>query len=53
LGTFGAELFLSRVSFVLLLAGLIIFFHGWPLFSSAAFPVGVPVSDDSHSCHRL
>jgi len=38
LGTFGAELFLSRVSFVLLLAGLIIFFHGWPLFRVLLFP---------------
>lgn len=38
LGTFGAELFLSRVSFVLLLAGMVIFFHGWPLFRVLLFP---------------
>src|SRR5260370_25790492 len=38
LGTFGAELFLSRVSFVLLLAGMIILFYGWPLFRALLFP---------------
>ena len=38
LGTFGAELFLTRVSFVLLLAGLLILFHGWPLFRVLLFP---------------
>ena len=38
LGTFGAELFLARVSLLLLLAGLIILFHGWPLFRAVLFP---------------
>ena len=38
LGTFGAELFLSRVSFVLLLAGMIIWLYGWPLFRALLFP---------------
>jgi exosortase len=30
-GTLGAELFLSRVSFVLLLGGLTLYFAGWPI----------------------
>ncbi len=38
LGDFGAELFLSRVSLLMVLAGLIILFHGWPLFRAVLFP---------------
>jgi len=38
LGIFGAELFLARVSLLFLLAGLIILFHGWPLFRAVLFP---------------
>lgn len=38
LGEFGAELFLSRVSLLFLLAGLIVLFHGWPLFRAVFFP---------------
>jgi exosortase len=38
LGEFGAELFLSRVSLLFLLAGLVILFHGWPLFRAVLFP---------------
>lgn len=38
LGEFGAELFLSRVSLLFLLAGLIVLFHGWPLFCAVFFP---------------
>ena len=38
LGTFGAELFLSRSSFIFLLAGLIIFFLGWSHFRALIFP---------------
>ncbi len=38
LGVFGAELFLSRVSLLLILAGLIVLFHGWPLFRAVFFP---------------
>jgi exosortase len=38
LGQFGAELFLARVSLLFLLAGLIILFHGWPLFRAVLFP---------------
>ena len=39
LGVFGAELFLSRVSLVLLLAGMIIFLMGWEMFRAVLFPV--------------
>jgi exosortase D (VPLPA-CTERM-specific) len=38
LGVLGAELFLSRLSLLLLLAGLIILFRGWPLFRAVLFP---------------
>jgi exosortase len=37
-GVLGAELFLSRSSFVLLTAGLIIYFSGWQLFRAVLFP---------------
>ena len=38
LGVLGAELFLSRVSLLLLLAGLIVLFQGWPVFRAVLFP---------------
>jgi exosortase len=38
LGVLGAELFLSRSSFILLLAGLIIYFLGYSYFKRVAFP---------------
>ncbi|MFY9561020.1 MAG: exosortase/archaeosortase family protein [Terriglobales bacterium] len=38
LGVMGAELFLSRVSLLLLLSGLIILFQGWPFFRAVLFP---------------
>lgn len=38
LGVFGAELFLSRVSLLILLAGLIILFQGWTFFRAVLFP---------------
>ena len=38
LGDLGAELFLSRVSLLVVLAGLIVLFHGWPLFRAVLFP---------------
>lgn len=38
LGVLGAELFLSRSSFVLLLAGLTIYFLGWEYFQAFLFP---------------
>ena len=38
LGVLGVELFTSRSSFIILLAGLIILFRGWPLFRAVLFP---------------
>jgi len=38
LGVLGAELFFSRVSLLILLAGLIILFQGWGLFRAVLFP---------------
>ncbi len=37
-GVLGSELFLSRVSFLLTLAGLIVFFRGWGYFRVGLFP---------------
>ena len=37
-GTLGVELFLSRTSLVLLLAGLVIYFLGWGFFRAVLFP---------------
>ena len=41
LGVFGAEEFLSRVSLLLLLAGVVIQFCGWHYFRTALFPWAV------------
>jgi exosortase len=38
-GTFGAELFLSRVSFILLIGGAVIFFVGWAMLRTVLFPL--------------
>lgn len=38
LGVLGAELFFSRISLLVLLAGLIILFQGWRLFRAVLFP---------------
>ena len=38
IGVLGAELFLSRVSLLLLIAGLVIFFQGWTFFRAVLFP---------------
>jgi len=38
LGVLGAELFLSRVSLLLVIAGLVIFFQGWAYFRAVLFP---------------
>jgi len=38
LGIFGAELFLSRSSFIFLLAGLVVLFWGWDHFRALIFP---------------
>ena len=37
-GVLGAELFLSRISLLLLIAGLVIFFRGWNMFRAVLFP---------------
>jgi exosortase len=37
-GVLGAELFLSRISLLLLTAGLVIFFRGWRWFRAVLFP---------------
>jgi exosortase len=37
-GVLGADIFLSRVSFVVLIAGLTVFFLGWQYFRAALFP---------------
>ena len=37
-GSLGAELFLSRVSFLVVIAGLVIFFLGWNYFRAVLFP---------------
>jgi exosortase len=39
-GTLGAELFLSRSSLILLIAGMVIFFLGWGYFRALLFPIG-------------
>lgn len=38
-GTLGAELFTSRFSLVLLLAGMVLFLAGWKVFRVSAFPL--------------
>jgi exosortase len=40
LGTLGAELFLSRVSMLVLLAGMIVFLAGWRALRAVSFPLG-------------
>jgi exosortase len=37
-GVLGAELFLSRISLLLLIAGLVVFFCGWDFFRGILFP---------------
>jgi len=39
LGVFGAELFLSRISLVLLIAGMVIFLRGWGTLRAVLFPL--------------
>jgi exosortase len=39
LGVFGAELFLSRISLIFLIAGMIIFFLGWEMLRAVLFPL--------------
>jgi exosortase len=39
-GTLGAELFVSRISLLFLLCGMILFSAGWGMLRAAAFPIG-------------
>jgi len=39
LGVFGAELFLSRISLILLVGGLVVFFQGWKMLRAVMFPL--------------
>jgi exosortase len=39
LGVFGAELFLSRLSLLMLAAGMVLFFLGWEFLRSVLFPL--------------
>jgi len=39
-GSLGAELFISRLSLVILLAGMILFLSGWKLLRAVLFPLG-------------
>ena len=41
LGVLGAELFLSRVSLIILLVGLVLFLHGWEMLRALLFPLAV------------
>jgi exosortase len=41
LGSLGAELFLTRIGLVSTLAGLVIYFRGWPTLRSISFPMGL------------
>jgi exosortase D (VPLPA-CTERM-specific) len=40
-GTAGAELFLTRTSLLGVLAGLVLFFSGWPMLRQLAYPFGI------------
>ena len=39
-GSLGAELFVSRFSLLVLLAGMVLFLAGWKMLSALAFPLG-------------
>ncbi len=39
LGSLGAELFLTRISMITMICGLIVYFSGWRLLRSLAFPL--------------
>ena len=40
-GVYGAELFLSRISFIFIIAGLVWIFCGYPILREILFPLGV------------
>ena len=39
-GSLGAELFTTRLSLLMLIAGMVLFLAGWPLLRAVAFPLG-------------
>ena len=41
LGSLGAELFLTRIGLVSTLAGLVVYFRGWPTVRLISFPMGL------------
>lgn len=41
LGSLGAELFLTRVALVTTIAGLVVYFQGWQMLRSIAFPMAL------------
>lgn len=43
IGTLGAELFLSRTSFLISLAGVILYLGGWKVLKALTFPLGVMI----------
>lgn len=40
-GKLGTEVFLSRVSLIVLLSGMVLYFGGWRLLRALAFPLGI------------
>ncbi len=42
-GSLGAELFVSRVSLLLLLSGMVLYFGGWKMVHALAFPLTYPM----------
>ena len=39
IGTLGVELFLQRTSFIVTIAGIVLFLGGWPILKLAGFPI--------------
>jgi exosortase len=40
IGSLGAELFLTRISLVLIIVGLVLYFYGYPTLRELVFPIG-------------
>ena len=52
-GVLGSELFLARISLLVMIAGLVVLFLRLALFSSCALPLDFSVSHDPDSCNHL
>ena len=52
-GSLGAELFTSRFSLLVLLAGMVLFLAGWKRLRAVSFPLGFPHFNDSHPRDHL